>query len=147
MIQLIRADQKHIPILVPLFDAYRIFYGQESDLMAARKFLQERFIKNQSVVFMAFYETQAVGFVQLYPTFSSVSLEHYYILNDLYVNLEHRKKGIGQMLLNRAKDFCKENNGKGLALETAIDNPAQRLYEKLGWERDSLRFHYFWTIE
>ncbi len=67
------------------------------------------------------------------------------ILNDLFVHNEHRKKGIGEALLERAKAYCKENQYKGLALETAIDNPAQSLYERLGWPKDMHCFHYFWT--
>ncbi|HAI44518.1 MAG TPA: GNAT family N-acetyltransferase, partial [Maribacter sp.] len=41
----------------------------------------------------------------------------------------------------------KINGYKGLALETAIDNPAQKLYEKLDWEKDSHCFHYFWQVK
>jgi len=68
-----------------------------------------------------------------------------FVLNDLFVSDQHRKKGIGEALLNHAKHYCKELGYKGLALETATDNPAQDLYERLGWKKDVLCFHYFWT--
>ena len=59
--------------VVTLFDAYRQFYGQASDGVAARTFLQARFEHGQSVVLLAESQGQAVGFTQLYPSFSSVS--------------------------------------------------------------------------
>ncbi len=146
MIEITRATQAHITILTPLFDAYRVFYKQESDLTAAQNFLEERFRKKESVVFIAFVNDEAVGFTQLYTTFSSVSLQSYYIVNDLYVYPSQRQKGIGEALLNQVKEFCREKGYKGLALETAIDNPAQKLYEKLDWKKDSNTFNYFWTV-
>ena len=130
--------------IAPLFDAYRVFYGQQSDLGAARTFLKDRFLKDESVIFLAFEKTAPVGFTQLYRTFSSVSLQPSFILNDLYVVPESRKKGIGEALLNHAKSYCGASGHKGLSLETAVDNPAQKLYERLGWEKDEAYFHYFW---
>ena len=135
------SDLEHI---APLFDAYRVFYSQASDIEAARVFLKERFEKNETVILLAFEKDKPIGFTQLYKTFSSVSLKPFYILNDLYVSPEHRKKGVGETLLNQAKDYCKTKNFKGLALETATDNPAQKLYERLGWKKDEAYFHYFW---
>ncbi len=148
MISIIKAEVNHIPLIAPLFNQYRIFYAQDSDLDAAKRFLEERFSKNESAVFVAFNEDQkAVGFTQLYTTFSSVSLQPIFILNDLFVIKTERGNRIGEALLNKAKEFCQKMNYKGLALETASDNPAQHLYEKLGWKKDSGYFHYFWTSQ
>ncbi|MEP3209672.1 MAG: GNAT family N-acetyltransferase [Maribacter sp.] len=142
---IIEANENHIEAVAPLFDHYRIFYKQESDEQAAKKFLLERIQKNESIVFVAFIGEVAVGFTQLYTSFSSVSLQAVFILNDLYVKPTSRGKGVGEALLNRAKELCRERNYKGLALETGVKNPAQQLYEKLGWEKDTDCFHYFWT--
>ncbi|HMB63534.1 MAG TPA: GNAT family N-acetyltransferase [Eudoraea sp.] len=144
MITIQPAREEDLSALVPLFDAYRIFYKQASDLTGARSFLHERMTKKESVIFLAHYAGQPAGFTLLYPTFSSVSLQPVYILNDLYVASAYRKKGVGEALLQHTKEFCKEKGYKGLALETATDNPAQRLYERLGWEKDSHFIHYFW---
>lgn len=130
--------------IVPLFDAYRVFYKQKSDFELARRFLKERFANNESVIFIALEDEEPIGFTQLYKTFSSVSLQLSYILNDLYVSPNHRKKGVGEALLNQAKLHCQEMGYKGLALETASDNPAQKLYERLSWENDASYIHYFW---
>ena len=145
MQKILRADHKHLKELIPLFDAYRVFYGQLSDTVAAESFLTKRLKNQESVIFMIYEKKLAVGFVQLYKTFSSVSLEPFFILNDLYVAAEYRGKGLGAALLQRAKAYCTELNYKGLALETATDNPAQKLYEKLGWKNDTDVLHYFWT--
>lgn len=142
---IIKAQEQHLSIIAPLFDQYRIFYKQDSDLQAATEFLRRRIENNESVIFIAFINNDVVGFVQLYHSFSSVSLQPIFILNDLYVAINHRTKGVGEALLNHSKAYCKKQNFKGLSLETAIDNPAQKLYERLGWEKDTACFHYFWT--
>ena len=126
-------------------DAYRVFYGAVSDLEKARVFMHERIIKKDSVIFVVQVEDRISGFTQLYPSFSSVSLEPLFILNDLFVFPDQRGKGLGEALLLHAQDFCRERKAKGLALETAADNPAKNLYERLGWKRDARVFHYFWT--
>ncbi|HBY68373.1 MAG TPA: GNAT family N-acetyltransferase, partial [Flavobacteriaceae bacterium] len=98
-------------------------------------------------IFMAFTsENEAVGFTQLYPSFSSVSVQRTYILNDLFVSKEYRGKGIGEALLNHAKQFAKKEGSKGLTLETETNNPAQHLYERLGWKKDEHTFHYTWEV-
>jgi len=98
------------------------------------------------VIFIALDEEgKGLGFTQLYPSFSSVSMQRVYILNDLFVSQSARGKGIGEALLQRAKEFAIETSSKGLTLETAIDNPAQHLYERLDWKKDTEVFHYTWT--
>ena len=145
MVVIQKATVKDISIIAPLFNSYRVFYKQESNLVAATEFLTERLNQNQSYIFIAFIDNKAVGFTQLYPLFSSVSMQSVFILNDLYVDKNHRSQKIGASLLLKAKEFCKEKGYKGIALETAIDNPAQKLYERLNWKKDADCFHYFWT--
>ena len=128
----------------PLFDAYRQFYGQRSDLAEARAFLDERLRRGESVVFLAVAdgpEGRAVGFMQLYPSFTSVSLGRLWILNDLYVDPGVRRGGVGRRLLERARDWAVETQAKGLVLSTGVTNKtAQSLYESCGWTRDD-EFH------
>jgi GNAT superfamily N-acetyltransferase len=86
-----------VDVLVPLFDAYRQFYRQQSNIEAARQFLLERFRFNQSVVFLAGVTGGAAsGFIQLFPSFSSTRLAPIWILNDLFVAPEHRRQGVAQ---------------------------------------------------
>ena len=125
--------------LAPLFDAYRRFYKQPADLPGARAFLAERFERSESVVFLALGDDgTALGFTQLYPSFTSTGMKRIFVLNDLYVAPEGRRKGIGRMLLEAAADFARQAGAARLALSTAVDNhTAQSLYETAGWTRDS----------
>jgi ribosomal protein S18 acetylase RimI-like enzyme len=139
------AHREDLPQLAELMDAYRVFYGAPSDIEKARVFMHERIIKQDSVIFVALLGDLICGFTQLYPSFSSVSLRPLFILNDLFVFPERRGSGLGEALLLHTQEFCRNKNAKGLALETAVDNPAQKLYERLGWEKDEGVLHYFWT--
>ncbi len=143
---IIKAHIEHLYLIVSLFDAYRVFYKRPSNKDAAKQFLFERLKNRDSIIFLALVDNKAVGFTQLYTSFSSVSMQPIYILNDLYVTKEFRKQGVGVALLNKAKQQCRGNNYKGLSLQTETTNPAQHLYESLGWEKDP-DLQYFWTNE
>jgi GNAT superfamily N-acetyltransferase len=147
MLKIVQASLQNVEELVPLFDQYRLFYKQESDLQGAKVFLTNRLNNNESVVFLAYFKDIPVGFTQLYPMFSSVSMQQSFVLNDLFVAAPYRKLQIGEALLNKAKAFCIAKKAKGLSLETGIDNPAQKLYERLDWVKDIDCFHYFWTAQ
>ena len=110
------ADNVHQ--VVPLFDAYRQYYSQEADLEGARHFLIERLTRNESVIFLASDDSQAVGFAQLYPSFSSVSMKRVWILSDLFVASAARGRGVGTALLEQCKLLGIETGAKELALET-----------------------------
>lgn len=143
-----RATIDDLQEVVELFDLYRVFYAQTSDIPAAETFLEERFKQEDSVIFLAVDGENSVGFVQLFPSFSSVSMERLWILNDLYVKQEVRRKGYGEKLMAKAIAFAKETNAKGLLLETAPDNVnAQELYEKIGFVQATSRYYFFSTPE
>ena len=140
--QIVRADVSQVEQVAPLFDRYRQFYGQPSDLNRAAEFLRDRLTNNESIVFLAVAET-ALGFTQLYLSFSSVSLQKVWILNDLFVLPEARNRGVGIALLERAKAWGIETQAKRIGLSTAIDNlAAQSLYEKAGYLKDPAFYHY-----
>ncbi|MGE6489223.1 GNAT family N-acetyltransferase [Paenisporosarcina sp. NPDC076898] len=139
-----KATLNELDSLTELFDLYRLFYKQKSDLEGAREFLRKRMIHEESVVFIAFDENNSVGFVQLFPIFSSVSMQRSWVLNDLYVKENARKKGAAEKLINMAIQFAEETGAKGVSLETGKENfPAQRLYERIGFVRESNHFYYF----
>lgn len=139
-----KATLNDLESLTELFDLYRLFYEQTSNLEGAREFLRERLINEESVVFIAFDENNPVGFVQLYPTFSSVSMQRSWVLNDLYVKENARKKGFAENLIKKAIHFAEETGAKGVSLETGKENiTAQRLYEKIGFIKESNSFYYF----
>ncbi|KAA3621258.1 MAG: GNAT family N-acetyltransferase [Flavobacterium sp.] len=141
------AQAEDLDVLGPLFDSYRVFYKRDSNLEAAREFLAQRITHNESVIFLALSkEGSGLGFTQLYPMFSSVSMQPVFVLNDLFVNRSVRGKGIGEALMKHAMEFARAKNCRGLTLETGIDNPARHLYERLGFKKDTEVFHYTWEI-
>ena len=134
-----QATVQDLDFLAPLFDAYRQFYRQPSDLEGARRFLLDRFEHNQSVVFLALEGSDAIGFTQLYPSFSSASMARIFILNDLFVAPKARRSGTGTALLKAAADYGRRAGVIRLGLSTELTNTAaQAVYEEAGWERDTV---------
>ncbi|MNP29279.1 Spermine/spermidine acetyltransferase [compost metagenome] len=130
-----------------LFDQYRVFYQQESNLDAARSFLFNRFEHQESIIFLAKENDangKSIGFAQLYPVFSSISMERSLILNDLFVDERFRGQGVGRKLLQTVSSYCELIHSKGIELSTATTNTAaQKLYEQVGYVKDEQYFHYF----
>jgi ribosomal protein S18 acetylase RimI-like enzyme len=145
---IITASTDDLETVTPLFDAYRVFYGQPSDQDAARVFLRERFSLRESVIFLALEGQRALGFTQLYPTFSSVSMQRLWILNDLFIVPEARGQRVGEKLIERTLQHARDTDAKGVMLETAHSNTSgQKLYERMGFEREDLEFRtYFKAV-
>lgn len=142
-LEIIQVTCENVDLIAPLFDAYRRFYGQPPDLEGARQFLVERIQRDESVIFAAVEAENALGFTQLYPAFSSVSLKPIWILNDLFVVEEARRRGIGAHLLMAARNHALEFGAVRLVLSTAVENTtAQALYERTGWLKDTAFLHY-----
>ena len=137
-----------IEALAVLFDEYRQFYDGTSDLKAARAFLISRFEHGESVLFLAFQDNEPIGFVQLYPSFSSLSLGRTFILNDLFVHPSGRKKGVGTALIHAATEYAKTVGALFMSLSTATTNTsAQSLYQSLGWQRDEQFWNYEFAVQ
>ena len=134
---ILRIDNTQIDLVVELFDKYRIFYKQASDIAVARAFITARLNNNESVIFVAFNDDKKpIGFTQLYPTYSSMRVSKNWILNDLYVDSDQRKQGVGEKLIKTAMDFAREDGSTFVQLSTAVDNfTAQSLYEQIGFKK------------
>jgi ribosomal protein S18 acetylase RimI-like enzyme len=144
VVQALRVDASHLDKGARLFDAYRGFYGQPSNLTQSRDFIAERITRDESAIFLAEDAAgHALGFVQLYPTFSSIDAHRTWLLSDLFTTPEARGSGVGTLLMNTAREFAVLSGAKGMVLETATDNVgAQRLYEALGYVRDGGYYTY-----
>jgi len=130
--------------VAPLFDAYRQFYGLPSDLRLCRRYLAERIGRDESVVLLAGEaDGTALGFVQMYPGFSSLAAARIYVLYDLFVDPAARRRGVGRRLMQAAAEEARRRGAVSLVLSTAKTNhPAQRLYESLGWVREEEFYEY-----
>jgi GNAT superfamily N-acetyltransferase len=141
-----KAQNSDIDQLALLFDAYRVFYEKPSDINGAKKFLSDRITANESEIVVAENpENKLVGFVQLYPIFSSTRMKRLWLLNDLYVSENHRGQGISKLLMEHAQDFAKETQSAGLILETAKTNTiGNQLYPLMGFILDTEHNYYSW---
>lgn len=139
-----RATFGELPQLSELFDGYRRFYRMTSDISGARDFLAARLRHKDSIILVAWVEDESlVGFVQLYPAFSSVRMGTIWILNDLYVQRGWRGQGVGQRLMEDARIRAVQSGCIALELATEKTNAhAKRLYEKLGYSLDETFDHY-----
>jgi len=132
-----QATMNELEEVAMLFDEYRQFYGIESDQSSTKAFLQLRMALKESVIFMAVENDKAVGFTQLYPTFSSIALQRAYILNDIYVKEDARGQGVGTALIQKVFQYCEQQSARYVTLQTAADNiNARKLYENLHMKQD-----------
>ncbi|PIE42408.1 MAG: GNAT family N-acetyltransferase [Gammaproteobacteria bacterium] len=138
-----------VDVIATLFDDYRQFYQQASDPDGAKAFLSARIAKKESVIFLATNNAgEAIGFTQLYPSFSSVSLQRRWIVNDLFVSEFARQMGVANQLMQTAEAFAKATGAGSLSLSTAVDNhKAQALYEKRQWQKNTTFYHYHKTVD
>ena len=128
-----------------LFNQYRIFYRQQSDLERGKAFLKERLLNNESDIFLAFDGARAVGFVQLYKLYHYTKLQKQWLLSDLFVHPDYRGKGISVALIDRSKQWSDETGACGLMLETEKTNDiGNKLYPRCGFEYDGAHNYYHW---
>ncbi|MFP7171765.1 GNAT family N-acetyltransferase [Terribacillus sp. 7520-G] len=145
---IMKATLQDVKQAADLFNRYRRFYQQDHDLDGAEAYIAERLKRGDSVIFLAKEGDDCIGFMQLYPTFSSIGMKKAWILNDLYVAEGARKQGVGEKLLDTAEAFARETGAGSIALSTAPDNDkAQRLYERKGYERDEQFYHYALSLQ
>jgi GNAT superfamily N-acetyltransferase len=140
--------KRDVDLIAALFDSYRQFYDEPADAELAATFIRDRLQAKESVIFLA--ETaeegtrEALGFVQLYPSFSSVAACRIWVLNDLFVAPKARGHGVGRALMEAARQHAVQTGAKRLTLETTAENrTAWSLYEDLGYvrQKDSARFY------
>lgn len=130
-------------LLVPVFDAYRVFYDQASDPEAALRYLEARLPAGDCFGLVALGgDGAAKGMALVYPTFSSVQMKPIWTLNDFYVVPEERGSGLAGRLMEALFAFAAEEGIGSLNLITHETNArAQAHYRKMGWQQSSfLRF-------
>lgn len=140
-----RLYQTNLDQLLPLFDAYRIFYRKSSDLEGAKNFLTERLEKHECIIFGAYDENALIGFALVYPLFSSVRLKPIFLLNDLFVSPAGRNKSVGRSLLYHVQNFASSLQYAGVLLETEKTNAiGNHLYPSAGFHKEDDSNFYFW---
>lgn len=137
-----RAELGDVGVVGGLFEKYCAFYGRHASPEDARAFIRDRMRLRDSVILLAERGEvrgghRAVGFVQLYPKWSSTTMHRDWILNDLFVEPDARRQGVARALMEEAVAFCRRSGAAGVTLKTQVGNaPARALYESLGWALD-----------
>ena len=137
------AEESDITLLAILFDQYRVFYEQKSDIEKVTEFLCFRLEKKDSIIFVARENADIVGFTQLYPSFSSVGMKKTWILNDLFVSPQRRRQSIARKLMQEALNHAKRTGALRIDLATQVSNTlAQNLYVTMGYIKNESFYHY-----
>ena len=132
--------------LSSLFNSYRMFYGKDSNIKVAKKFLESRIKLCDSKIYVSEVDQCLTGFVQLYPIFSSTRVSKYWLLNDLFVDANERGKGYSKHLIKKAKNLVEDTSACGMMLETEITNEiGNKLYPTQGFKINKLSNFYEWT--
>lgn len=131
--------------LSSLFNSYRMFYGKDSNIGVAKKFLESRIKLCDSKIYVSEVDQCLTGFVQLYPIFSSTRVSKYWLLNDLFVDANERGKGYSKHLIKKAKDLVKDTSACGMMLETDKNNNiGNNLYPSQGFKKNIASNFYEW---
>ena len=138
--RIVQATLEHLDLLTPLFIKYREFYGELPFPDSSRKFLETRLKRKESVIYLALAddEDKLLGYCQLYPSFSSLSLKRVWILNDIFVAEDARRMLVADRLLQTAKQMAKDTNAVRMRVATSVSNEvAQKTYESIGFREDT----------
>jgi GNAT superfamily N-acetyltransferase len=134
-----RATVADIAAIGPLFDAYRAFFTGGNRLDESGRFLEERLARDESVVFVARDSEDAIGFIQLYPLWSSWYCRRIWFLSDLYVKDDARKRGVGRRLVERVIEHARETGAVSVMVELPRREPhLEEFYRRLGFGRDEV---------
>lgn len=139
--RIIKATLEHLDLLTPLFVTYREFYGEPALLDSSRTFLEKRLRREESVIYLALSvddDQKLLGFCQLYPSFSSLSLKRVWILNDIYVAENARRQLVADHLIRTAKKMARQTQAIRMRASTSSNNQvAQKVYESIGFREDT----------
>ena len=121
MIKIFKAEQWNLDILLPLFEEYRLSHGMAENPERTLTFLTNRIRFSESIFFLALDEDKkAVGFIQLYPRLSSLQLQRYWQLTDIFVRNISHKNDAYTALISKAKEFVSYTQSTRLTVEQDI---------------------------
>lgn len=143
--RIVKCAETHLESLVDIFEEYRQFCGFERNQLETKEFLKKLIRNEESIIFIALdLETDSImGFVNLYPSYSSLALQRLWILNDLGVSSHYRGRGVSKALIQKVQEFAKETNAIRIELKTELSNTTARsLYKSMNFSVDSDNVYY-----
>lgn len=145
MIQIFKAEQWNLDILLPLFEEYRLSHGMSENPERTSTFISNRIRFGESIFFIAVnQQSQCVGFIQLYPRLSSLQLQRYWQLTDIFVKECEKKAEIYTALIAKAKEFVSFTQSNRLVIEQRIQQ--QDLLEREGFKLNPNKFVFELTL-
>ncbi|GJH43683.1 GNAT family N-acetyltransferase [Pasteurella canis] len=116
--KIFKAEQWNLDILLPLFEQYRLSHGMLENPDRTLAFLTNRIRFSESIFFIAVNENQhALGFIQLYPRLSSLQLQRYWQLTDIFVSPNSNYAEVYAALIAKAKEFVRYTQSTRLVVE------------------------------
>lgn len=133
--KIFKAEQWNLELILPLFEQYRLANGMAENPERTFAFLSNRIRFSESILFIATdHNQQAVGFIQLFPRLSSLQLQRYWQLTDVFVlDLAHKAE-IYHALLEKAKEFVSFTQSHLLIVE-------QTQQERDLWEMEGFKLN------
>lgn len=135
--KIFKAEQWNLELLLPLFEQYRLEHGMPENPDRTLAFLSNRIRFSESIFFVAMEHHQAVGFVQLYPRISSLQLQRYWQLTDIFVRKSKTNNEIYSALIAKAKEFVNYTQSNRLVAEPHFQQ--QAIFEHEGFKRNSYK--------
>ncbi|MEE3607778.1 GNAT family N-acetyltransferase [Avibacterium paragallinarum] len=116
--KIFKAEQWNLELLLPLFEQYRLSQGMAENPDRTLTFLTNRIRFSESIFFLAVdTQNQALGFIQLYPRLSSLQLQRYWQLTDIFVLSQQNSTEIYTALIAKAKEFVRYTQSSRLVIE------------------------------
>lgn len=148
---LIRDIAPHdVPAMIMLAREFAAFENLSEYCDITEERLHRAMFEGHAVVegLIAFDGTKPIGYALFYPNFSSFRGHRGLYLEDIYINSDHRGKGLGEAML---REIARRAISRGYEridfLVLNWNESAVRFYEKLGAVRDKDERHFKFTDE
>lgn len=136
--KIFKAEQWNLDLLHPLFEQYRLAHGMPENPERTLTFLTNRIRFSESIFFIAVDEhQQAQGFIQLHPRLSSLQLQRYWQLTDIFVKNQHNALDVYALLIAKAKEFVRYTQSTRLVAEPHFQQ--QIIFEREGFRLNNYK--------
>lgn len=148
MIDIKKATEEDIDVLYELIIGIAKHHDQEQYVLTnTKEMLQSGFGESSKFgALLAYFDDKVAGYVSYTWNYSIWSGEDYMNIDDVFVWDEFRGKKIGEALMLKAKEICKQKNINRIRWEVEKDNAgAIKFYERLGAQVD-VKGIFKWSI-
>jgi GNAT superfamily N-acetyltransferase len=135
------ASLEDVPEITPLFRQYLAFYSRHATATLPSTFLAARLSAGDCRILVAVRSRRpenVLGFALNYPSYSSLRMAKIWILNDLFVAPDHRRRGVARRLIEAVDEHARADGASAVRLETeAANHRARQLYQAAGYRADT----------